>query len=216
MIEWKVVREEPIWHKTTYEGCLSTNRKVKVTVDVEKASRHLYLTVLVGTFDDYYDWAVGTIEYTMAVSFLENNRDMFLTAGVKLTVDKAKKEIAAEAKAKKLLYGLLTPAQKRNMTKKEYFYEQGRVTGRWYKFSIDSDIIEPCEFKYGKLQVVPPPRYGSTPYYCMQISESNGELPWADRIVAQLLLVRTNEMKFRRIANYHDGHYGREVHRLTA
>jgi hypothetical protein len=216
MIKWKVVREDRNLNLTKYEGCLSTNRKVKVTVDVEKSNRHLYLSVQVGNFDDYYDWNINSVEYALALSFLEKNRDAFLTAGIKLTVEKAKREIDAEAKAKKLLYSLLSPEQKRSMTRKEYFYEHGKVTGRWYKFQTHSDVIEPCELVKGKLQVVSRAKYGTVPYYCMQISESDGQLPWADRIVSQLLLMRTNEMKFRKIANYHDGTYGREVHRMVA
>jgi hypothetical protein len=212
MLTWKVVKENPRFHETQYEGCLSTNKTVKVSATVETSDRYLYLSLHVMDIGDSFSWDKDHVEFHLATSFLKTNRDAFLTAGAQLLLERVQEKIAAEARAMKLLNTMLLPAQRRSLKKYGYFHEQGKATRRWYRLYKDETSIEPCEIKSGQIIPVYESNY-YRPYYCLHPEDEM--LPWPDRLVSQLLTLRVNEMKFRRAALYHGVRY-RTTHRLVA
>lgn len=99
----------------------------------------------------------------------------------------------AEARARKLLRRHLTPKQRRQFTRNDWFEVIGNVTGRTYRIECDSSCQNIVNRKLERR-------------YCIMLNE-NGDnesgdlyLPDSDHLLAQKLLIETNERVFLRRA----------------
>jgi hypothetical protein len=101
-----------------------------------------------------------------------------------------RKQRIAQTKAMNLLTGFLTMRQREQVSQCGYFYVTGSNGGR-YRIYARTAITERVE-RHGKNHYL-------TGSYCLHANE---KLPPADCALAHLLLLRTDEARFLRLANY--------------
>lgn len=92
----------------------------------------------------------------------------------------------AEARARKLLISHLTPRQASQLERFGYFEARGNATGHLYRIMADKVLGNVLDIRDGLK-------------YCIALKERS--LPICDHLLAQKLLIETDEMTFRRIAN---------------
>jgi len=162
-----------------------------------------FLSVGIGELIRTTEFKIGTPAYNHMIPYLNGIGtdalpNEYLTTQISILITEWKEGRSAHYKAGRLLRTLLTPEQLKSWDTCNYFHEQGKVTGDWYRFNRWNMEVR-CVYNRGKKKSR---FYEDRAYFCIHPDLTIG-MPKADVTITQLLLLRTDEREFLKKANFH-------------